>query len=175
MTNADLERLGFVTKTQPLVSSPSVFRSAVILIASIIGITIICLFSSCQMTPVWAAEIDLRIIAQIESNNDPLAYNKSSGAVGMYQITPVCLMDYNELIRDRFELSEMFDEHKAFIVANWYLNKRIPRLLKHFKLADTTENRLRAYNSGIGTLFEGMYPAETRNYVKKYQQLARLR
>lgn len=174
MTHADIERLGFVTKAQPLVSSQSKTWSAIILISCIVGAIVICLIAGCR-EPVWAAEIDLGIIAQIESSNDPLAYNKSSGAVGMYQITPVCLMDYNELIKDRFELSEMFDEHKAFIVANWYLNKRIPRLLKHFKLADTTENRLRAYNSGIGTLFKGMYPAETRNYVKKYQQLARLR
>jgi hypothetical protein len=136
---------------------------------SLILLTLI-LLVGCNQKPAWA-EINLKIIATIESGNNPQAYNKGSKATGMYQITPICLKDYNQAHRQTFQLSEMFYPSKAEKVASWYLNRRIPALLRHYNIADTTENRLRAYNSGIGVLVGGRYPIETRNYVSKYKDL----
>jgi len=39
------------------------------------------------------AEINLEIIKVLESGGDPHAYNKRSGATGLYQITKICLED----------------------------------------------------------------------------------
>lgn len=122
---------------------------------------------------VKAEEINLSIIATIESNNNPNAYNKTSKAVGMYQITPICLKDYNQLNKNQFQLSEMFEPNKAKIVANWYLNKRIPQLLRHYRIIDTIDNRLWAYNAGIGRVVKNIKPLETRNYIIKYHKLER--
>jgi soluble lytic murein transglycosylase-like protein len=122
-----------------------------------------------------AQEIDLDIIARIESNNNPNAYNSTSGAVGMYQITRICLEDYTNYHKTKYLLNEMFDPIKAKIVANWYMNKRIPQMLKHYKRKDTIENRLWCYNAGIGMLLKGIKPKETKEYINKYKALQLLK
>ena len=140
---------------------------------TLILITLI-LLAGCSKEPVIAQEVNLKIIAQIESSGNPEAYNKSSGAVGMFQITPICLKDYNQAHKRHYQLSEMFDPLKAEKVASWYLKQRIPALLKHYGKADTLVNRLIAYNAGIKAVIKGYCPDETRNYIKKYQRLATL-
>lgn len=119
-----------------------------------------------------AAEIDLTKISLIESSNNPAAFNKSSGARGQYQITSVCLKEWNAFHPDRVYGSEdLFDPKVNEAIADWYLNKRIPQMLKHYKRADTVENRLIAYNAGIKYVVKGLsLPAETRNYIKKYNR-----
>jgi hypothetical protein len=69
----------------------------------------------------------------------------------------------------------MFDPIKAKIVANWYMNKRIPQMLKHYKRKDTIENRLWCYNAGIGMLLKGIKPKETKEYINKYKALQLLK
>lgn len=137
----------------------------------------LCLWAVAVSGTAWAVEVDLDKIAMIESSNNPQAYNSKSGAVGMYQITLICLKDYNLAhIRGGYSHNDMFDPNKAYIVANWYLNKAIPRYLKAFGLDDTLENRLYAYNWGVGNLrrhyAEGLaIPKETRDYLVKYNKL----
>jgi len=148
------------------------------------------------------AVVDLEIIKQIESSGDPHAYNKRSGATGLYQITKICLEDFNIFGVDRIscensmsfpttlsemnyynnncwlEMDELYNPANNYRVANWYMNIRIPQLLKHFGHEDNIENRLIAYNMGIGKLNKwikngGKYcdlPRETRNYLKKYKR-----
>ena len=127
-----------------------------------------------------AEEVDLAKIAMIESSNNPLAYNAKSQATGMYQITPICLKDFNSYHmnpRHQYELKDMYEASNAYIVASWYINKRIPQLLRHYKLdSNSIENRLIAYNFGIGNLVkyrkgEVKLPKETRDYIKKYNRL----
>ena len=137
----------------------------------VLAVIIFTIIASLIYSNLKAEEVDLKIIAQIESSNNPDAYNKGSKATGMYQITPICLKDYNQLNNRQFELSEMFDPAKAEIVARWYLNRRIPALLKHFHIADTLENRLWCYNAGIGLCKKGIMPKETKNYIVKYKRL----
>ena len=95
----------------------------------------------------------------------------------MYQITLICLRDYNLAhIRGGYNHSEMYDPVKAHKVAEWYLNKRIPRYLKYYGIEDTLENRLISYNFGVGNLRKYRdgaieLPKETSDYLIKYNKL----
>ena len=60
------------------------------------------------------------------------------------------------------------------------MDERIPFYLRHFKLEDNTENRLAAYNWGIGNVKRiggvtednfAKIPSETQNYIRKYLKL----
>jgi hypothetical protein len=121
----------------------------------------------------WA-EIDLNIIAKIESSNNPLAYNKSSQARGMYQITPICLKDYNRQNGTTLPVNALFKPVVARTVAEWVVVKRIPQLLRNYHLQVTETNILMAYNWGVGNLVKKgaqNAPLETKNYVLKYNRL----
>lgn len=50
-------------------------------------------------------------------------------------------------------------------VGCWFLGVHIPFLLGKYKKPDTVENRLIAYNAGIGRVISGQVPASTREYV----------
>jgi len=112
----------------------------------------------------WGDEVNMDKIAQIESSGNPLAYNKGSGAKGLYQITEICLEDY--FIFNPCCIN-LFNEDDNLHVADWYMNERIPQLLKHYGYDDTVRNRLIAYNCGI-TCVGKKLPNETVNYISKY-------
>lgn len=118
------------------------------------------------------AKIDLSIIAQIESSGVPFAYNSKTKAVGLYQLTLPAVTDYNSYHKDKFILNEMFDPDKAYIVANWYINERIPKMLKHYGQPVTLETVLQAYNCGIGCVVKNKMPLETIDYIQKYKKLS---
>lgn len=120
---------------------------------------------------VYGDEISMDRIATIESSNNPNAYNQYSGAKGLYQITDICLQDYNQYHSNGFTTKQLYDVNVNYTIANWYMNKRIPQLLRHYNQADTVENRLIAYNCGIGCVLKGKLPKETRDYIKKYNRL----
>ena len=117
--------------------------------------------------PNW--EIKIARIIIIESSGNPLAYNKNSGAVGICQITQICLDDYNFYNQTDIKLDELYNPELNKKVAEWYLNKRIPTMLNYYNIEDTVENRLFAYNAGIGKVKKGIMPLETKNYIKKYE------
>ena len=83
------------------------FHSAIILIVCIIGALFICLFSSCQATPA-RAEVDLSIIQQIESSGNPKAVSRV-GAIGLYQIMPCVLQEYNQFNKTNYTRSDLFN------------------------------------------------------------------
>ena len=135
------------------------------------------LFIFCQQAK--AEEVDINIIAKIESNGNPLAYNFKSGAMGLCQITSICYWEYIQLV-DK-SLGEpyikghhpLYDPETNCRIADWYLNVRIPQMLKAKHQAISLENILWAYNAGIGKVVKGIMPRETRNYIRKYKQLAK--
>ena len=131
------------------------------------SILIVCLLQSCAR----AEEIDLDKIAMIESSHNPKAYNKHSQAMGTYQITPICLADYNNYNAPRIDKNDLFSHEINEKVAVWYLTKRIPQMLKHYGFQDTVENRLISYNCGIGCVGKPL-PTETKNYIEKYSRLS---
>ena len=149
------------------------------LIVLIIGITIATAIHTCV---VFGEEVNLDIIAKIESSNNPLAYNEKTQATGLYQITPVCLAEFKKFCDwgfskwqfKQFTMESMFDEYHNWIVAKWYLLDRIPQMLRHFNKPVTLENILICYNAGINYVVKELpLPRETHNYIKKYKRLAR--
>lgn len=125
--------------------------------------------------------VNMTTIAQMESSFNSKAFNRSSGAVGLCQITPVVIEEFNQFIKEenpdcmntncRLTPKDLFDGGRNYYVANWYMNERIPEMLAHFHIKDTVKNRLWAYNAGIGNVRRNRLPTETRNYIEKYNRL----
>lgn len=125
--------------------------------------------------------IDYNAIEQIESAGNPKAYNKNSGARGLRQITPIVLEEWNQFhLNEKYNLDDLFDSEANRKIGNWYIYERIPFFLRHYSLEDSIENRLAAYNWGIGNLRKfgnvrennlNKLPDETRKYIEKYRKL----
>lgn len=120
-----------------------------------------------------AQAIELDAIKQIESGGNPYAYNAKTKAIGLYQITPICLADFNIQNKLNVASSELYDPEINKLVASWYFI-RIDELLKRYQLDLTDENRLIAYNFGIGNLIKYRkgkieLPEETKNYLARYK------
>jgi len=128
--------------------------------------------------------IDIHKIVQIESSGDPNAVNKTSGARGLCQLMKATWLDIVVKMDKDWEWNDAFNPEKNKSVADYYINKEIPRLLKHYKVEDTIETRLAAYNWGIGNLVKlikrdpkhyyhwmDMLPKETKNYIIKYKSI----
>ena len=125
----------------------------------------------------WASaeEVDLAIIATIESSNNPMAISFSGAKYGrgLCQISEICLKEYNRLAIahqwNKVAIDELFTPKTNLIIANWYMNKRIPYMLRYYGVEDTVDNRLWAYNAGIGRVVNGVMPEETEDYIEKYK------
>lgn len=151
----------------------SAFMVAVCLLGALLLMVVCC--RSCH-----AEDINLDIIADIESGGNPLAYNRESGATGEFQITPILLKSYNANHDDgyhfKYSMDDLFNSDYAVLIAKWYLNEKIPDYLIRYRIPDTITSRLIAYNWGIGHLRKwfkhgshwNQLPKETRNYVIKY-------
>ena len=113
-------------------------------------------------------KVDMNKIYSIESNNNPKA-KSGKGAIGIGQILDA-LKDWNNLKpKEKYTAQDMYDAAKNKKVAEWYMNERIPQMLRAYKIADTVDNRLIAYNFGIGNLKNKKpLPKETIDYLKKY-------
>lgn len=143
-------------------------RSAIII--GILMIGAILAFKGCAVA---SDSIHMPAIIQIESGGKESAFNANSGAVGLCQITPVVLKEYNLMVGADFKRKDLFNGQVNLKIATWYMNRRIPQLLKHYGIADTLKNRLWAYNAGIGKVRRGILPLETRNYIKKYNKITK--
>ncbi len=153
---------------------------------------ILCLgLYSCQ--PAFAHPVNMKILAEIESSNNPKAHNKKSGARGLYQITPLVLKQYNEsnpmhdyhldiknpivFMDHQLKPDELFDESINYFVAYFYLDWLSQR-------CDTVDEILIAWNWGIAHLrnwkhnpFNGVsgpsleeLPRETQDFLRKYHE-----
>ncbi len=112
--------------------------------------------------------IDLGKIAMIESGGDPMAVGKN-GDRGLYQITPVLLTEYNSRNKSSYTDGDLFNAKIARKIADWYLHKRIPQMIRHFKKKVTVRNVLVAWNAGIRYVVKGgTLPKITTQYLKKY-------
>lgn len=119
-----------------------------------------------------AQQIDLAIIAKIESNNNPKAINiTDGGSRGTYQIHPSCLSDYNKQTKHVYTTTDLFNESINRKIAVWMFEVRIPALFKAYKIESTLENKLIAYNAGIGYLIKKKkIPDTTLLYIEKYKK-----
>jgi len=115
--------------------------------------------------------IDLRKIISIESAGNPKAYNHNSQAKGLCQITPICLQEYNTFHSVKYSGQDLFNAEINKKIATWYLEVRIPQMLKHFNIAVTTENIIICYNAGISYIVKHKrIPEETKRYIAKYER-----
>jgi soluble lytic murein transglycosylase-like protein len=119
---------------------------------------------------VRAEVVDLNIVKQIESAGNPLAVSRT-GAIGLYQIMPCVLSEYNTFNKANHSRPELFNPQVNAKIAKWYLEVRIPQMLRHYGKEVNTSNCLIAYNAGIRAVVKGYLPRETANYLKKYARL----
>lgn len=118
--------------------------------------------------------VDMERVFQIESSLNPQAHNRRSGAIGLGQITPVVVQEWNRYHKELpLTSDDLWNPDLNREVATWYMTERIPAMLRAFKLPVTTDNMLWAYNAGIGRVRQGRMPAETRGYLRRYHGLAR--
>lgn len=117
-------------------------------------------------------KVDMQRIVNIESSNDPKAENARSGARGLTQIMKSTWEEVVDKMGEDWSWDEAFDGDKNLAVGSYYMNIEIPGLLKHYGIEDTIENRLAAYNWGVGNLKNmgiEKAPQETTRYIEKYR------
>jgi soluble lytic murein transglycosylase-like protein len=116
-------------------------------------------------------EIDMSIIAQIESSNnaDAISYRGAKYGRGLLQISEICLKEWNMFNKEQYTTEDLFDKEVNIKIGTWYMNKRIPQMLKHFDKPVTIKNVLISYNAGIAYVVNGgKLPKETVQYIEKY-------
>jgi hypothetical protein len=129
-----------------------------------------------------SGNINLAKIWQIESTSgkDPnMKKPNSSGALGHFQFLKPTWDEMIGLMGKNWNWrKDALDYNKSRAVADYYLNKKIPSMLKHYKIPDTLKTRIACYSWGVGYLnnaykkygekWEQVAPQETKDYFIKY-------
>ena len=116
--------------------------------------------------------LDLDKLAGIESSKNPEAHNVRTEARGLFQITPILLREWNRYYpKERYTAQDLYQPKVNVKIAKWYLKKRIPQMLKHYRKPLTIENILISWNAGVSYVVnEKELPSETKAFIKKYNQ-----
>ena len=113
------------------------------------------------------------IIEIIESNGNTKAVSFKD-AKGIMQITEICLNDYNKINNTNYTEDDLFIADINKNIANWYISKRIPQLLKEHRIKTNVMNVLICYNGGINECLKYQKTKylnkETQDYINKYFQ-----
>lgn len=119
---------------------------------------------------VFQPAVDMHKIMMIESSGNPMAHNKTDDSIGLFQITPVCLKEWNQYHPGKqYSREDLWNPAINKEIADWYINIRIPQMLKHYHKEDTVPNRITAYNAGINYIVHDKpLPKITQLYLKKY-------
>lgn len=104
-------------------------------------------------------------MGQQESKYNPMAFNKTSKARGLFQVTPIVLKDYNSKTNHNYTEKDLYNPEINTEIAAWSFNKN-RTYLKNYGVEPTMENLIRAFNSGCGKVRDGLYPQETIEYVQ---------
>ena len=115
--------------------------------------------------------IDLDRIIAIESGGKAHvdSFRGAKFGRGLCQVSEVCLTEYNDLTGHNYSPSDLYKPEINKAVAKYYLEVRIPQMLRHYKKPVTIDNILWAYNAGIGNVVKNRLPLETKNYIAKYK------
>jgi hypothetical protein len=116
------------------------------------------------------AEIDMDRIAMIESSGNPLAWNKADDSRGLFQITPICLKEWNNFHpKNQYSMDDLWNPIINREIAEWYITKRIPQMIRYYGKPVTDENIIISYNAGISYVkTDKPLPQVTRDYLRKY-------
>lgn len=120
-------------------------------------------------------------ISLIESDHNPNAISPA-GARGQYQIMRDTWDECCQLMKVNWDYdTDWRDPERNRAVGEYYLNKRIPAMLKAYNIPNTQETRLACYNGGICRVkyayrkdpntWKVYLPQETQRYIKKYMEI----
>lgn len=128
-----------------------------------------CLLLSLALTTYAQASVNASIISEIESSNNPNAFNARSGARGLFQITPICLKHFNDVHGSSYSSEDLFQPLINKRIGEWYLSWLSKRCA-------TNEEILISYNFGYGNMKKWkagkiQLPQETKEYLLKYSRL----
>lgn len=112
--------------------------------------------------------VDMGKIAYIESSGCKNMIGDNGKALGCYQLHKGVVAEYNQYKRALYRHDDVMKPDIGFKIADWYMNTRIPAMLRHYKQPDTLENRLTAYNMGIGAVIKGKRAVK---YIEKYNRV----
>lgn len=110
--------------------------------------------------------VDTAILAQMESSGNVFARNGEH--YGLCQISRPVLADYNRTYGTIWGVQDLFNGVINLRIADWYVNSEIMRLLKHYGLRDTLENRLTAWRLGIKSVLSNRQAVK---YTRKYREI----
>jgi soluble lytic murein transglycosylase-like protein len=120
-------------------------------------------------------------IIYAESRGNPNAYRKDTNAIGLMQIRPVVLKEWNNLNPSKqFESKDLFNPYINVDVGVWYLTRIKKHYLPHYKLEPHLENILTSWNVGptkhgeqIGDARRNFdrLPQKTKNFIKEIKSL----
>lgn len=117
---------------------------------------------------VYSAQVDYKKIIWLESRGNPLA-KSNYNARGLMQITPIVLKEYNSFHSTDYHIKKLYEPIFNVKVGRWYLEKRIPQMLRYYKKPVSIRNILICYNAGISYVVSGKnIPSETKAYIQNY-------
>ena len=118
------------------------------------------------------SQINMKAIRQIESSDCVFKVGRYEDARGCYQLTKWVIRDWNHYHPYELYTMETAAEDAANEkIASWYLNKRIPAMIRAYGKPVTTDNILIAYNAGIKYVVNGEeIPKITKQYLIKYRK-----
>jgi len=107
----------------------------------------------------------LPLIAQAESSGNPSAMGDDGKSVGLYQIGPGLLHDFNILHRTDYHTADIFDPALNERIARWHLARLNSRLASR-GLSENIPCLIYAYNFGWSRLAAAGYavPASALNH-----------
>lgn len=126
-------------------------------------------------------EVNMGAIVQIESSGNPSALN-ACGCRGLCQISKATWRECTTRMGVGWAWeNDAWDPGCNRAVGNYYINTRIPQMLRHYGIDDNQTTRIGAYNWGIGKLRAAWQthghnwlahaPKETQRYVIKYAEI----
>lgn len=116
----------------------------------------------------YGQSVDMDKIAMIESSGCRELVGDNGKALGCYQLHEGVVKEYNLKHKTAFKHKDVMSKVIGLRVADWYMNRRIPAMLKHYGIVDTIETRISAYNMGIKAVIKGKRAV---SYIRKYNAI----
>lgn len=137
-----------------------------------IAVLFLVLFTLVLESQAQVVTVDLNKIAMIESSGGKFKIHKDGWSKGTHGISKITLKEWNNFNpRDKHVFNDLMDDDVSLKISKWYINKRIPQMLRYYKQEDTLKNRLWAYNCGISCVIDNRIPKITQAYFRKYGEL----
>lgn len=119
--------------------------------------------------------IDIAHIIWIESSSDENIPPSEDGALGLCQIMPDTLGDFNLKMKKKYTVEMLKDPMISIEVCEWYLTKEIPYMLATKGLYEMPDVILACYNAGFGNYmkyYRGIKDLdyEATHYIEKYHR-----